>query len=345
MDLRQAYESWRDASRLASHRFSGSMFWRQVNGTDYLKRKIGRSEKSLGHRSPETENIYQSFHDGRKVAKERLRNLTNTIDIQAGIARSVGLGRVPRLIGRLLRLLDQAEILGHIRVVGTNSMFAYEALAGVHLSGEVLATSDIDLLVDARRRLRIIMDGPREKTVLGLLQSLDHSFENVQGKPYRAVNAEGFMVDLIRPQSRPPWKDEPGSLGLSGSDISPSPIEGLQWLVNCEATSTLVIDTRGYPAPIIVPDPRIWMLHKMWLSKRLMREPEKKRRDGEQALIMWRLIKETLPQYVLDDAFVAGLPKPLRESFATMQPAPTSGSPTLEDRPGDDGWEPPQPGW
>jgi hypothetical protein len=215
----------------------------------------------------------------------------------------------------LLRRLERAELLGHVRVVGTNALFAYEALAGVLFSADALATGDIDLLLDARHQLKIVVDEDgAERTVMGLLRTVDRSFEKVSGRPYRAVNKDGFMVDLIRPEPRPDWEPEPGAQALAEGDLDPSPIEGLQWLVNSPAVSVLVVDGRGFPAPMVVPDPRFWLLHKKWLSKRQMRDPDKKQRDGGQAEIMRDLVSRKLPQYPLDADFVRGLPGPLKEA-------------------------------
>ncbi len=69
------------------------MFVREVSGGDYLKRKIGQVEKSLGRRSAETEEILRAFTQGREAARERQDSLAERLDIQAAIGRTVGLGR------------------------------------------------------------------------------------------------------------------------------------------------------------------------------------------------------------------------------------------------------------
>lgn len=344
IDLQQIYEAWHAADEEMRNRFAGHMRWREKGGRDYLFRKIGNREIGLGVKSPATELAYQSFTSGREIARERLSGLVMAMDTQAAVARSVGLGRVPVLVARLLRLLEKTKILGHLRIVGTNAMFAYEALAGIRVSGEVLATGDIDLLLDARRRLRLTAGKSETPTVIGLLRQLDHSFATIPGKPYRVANKDGFMVDLIRPETRPPWKREPGAEPLTPEDLAASPIQGLQWLVHAPPVETVVIDERGYPAPIVVPDPRIWLLHKLWLSNRHMRQEEKKRRDLLQAEMTWRMVTEHLPQYPLDDGFAATLPKALRIQFETLRPQ----APTLSQRDVDDldaGSQPDEPGW
>jgi hypothetical protein len=50
---------------------------------------------------------------------------------QAAVNRALGLGRVPLMNARIIRALDKSGLLGAgIRVVGTNAIYAYEAIAG-----------------------------------------------------------------------------------------------------------------------------------------------------------------------------------------------------------------------
>jgi hypothetical protein len=69
--------------------------------------------------------------------------------------------------------------------------------------------------------------------------------------------------------------------------------------------------------------PRLWLLHKKWLSKRDMRDPEKKQRDLGQAQILWDLVPAKLPQYPIDPDFLNSVPAPLKEAgneLAGIQP-------------------------
>ena len=63
-DTQQTLLAVRDTqARLASTK--GGMHWKTISGAEYLYRTLdGKgAAKSLGRRSPETEQIYQSFHD------------------------------------------------------------------------------------------------------------------------------------------------------------------------------------------------------------------------------------------------------------------------------------------
>jgi len=318
VDLRQAYEAYQSARQFSGH-YAGSMSWRQLRGKDTLLRRIGKSQKSLGQRSPEREAAYEAFVSGKERAELRQSEQAKGLNIQAALAKAAGLGRVPRIVARILRTFDEVQILGHLKVVGTNALFAYEALAGVTFSGDLLATVDVDFVMDSRRRLRIMVPDADERTVTGLLRRVDKSFEIVRGRTYRLANNENFMVDIIRPQPNPAWLDEPGEKPLAEGDVVPSPIEGLQWLVNAPRVEAVAIDDNGYPTPFVVPDPRLWMFHKLWLSRRVMRDAVKKQRDESQALLVRKLLRRYLPQYPIDQAFLAGLPRPLAEIAGRME--------------------------
>ena len=67
--------------------------------------------------------------------------------LERAINRALRLNRVPSIETRILSALDREGLLGkQIFVVGTNALFAYELMAGVLISGDLLATKDIDLL-------------------------------------------------------------------------------------------------------------------------------------------------------------------------------------------------------
>ena len=59
IDTQQAYDAWRAAKADSNRRFAGSMRWGERNGKEYLLRKIGKTERSLGFRSKETEAAYE----------------------------------------------------------------------------------------------------------------------------------------------------------------------------------------------------------------------------------------------------------------------------------------------
>jgi hypothetical protein len=302
------------------------MRWGERNGADYLLRKIGRTETSLGRRSADTERIYEAFAKGRIENQDRLKGLAKRLDELAPVNRAMGLGRVPVIAARILRRCDEAGLLGkHLTIVGTNAMFAYEVAAGVHTQSGLVASGDIDLLYDARRHLSLAVEDVHASGLIGLLRTVDTSFAPVRPGSFRAGNREGYLVDLIRPEARDVMRDrsKPALTELP-EDLQGAAIFGLGWLINSPKMDVTAIDERGYPVRMVVIDPRAFALHKAWISEREDREPVKARRDFEQAqaaaVIATRYLRRPF-----DGPELGALPNSLRELAPRIMEAISSG--------------------
>ena len=114
------------------------------------------------------------------------------------------------MIARIIRALDTAGLLGAgIRVLGTHAIYAYEAAAGVHVDAGLTTTEDVDPLLDARRRLAVMTtEALEDASLIRRRQRIDKSFVRTD-QAFRAVNDEGYLVDLIKPLRNPPWISEP----------------------------------------------------------------------------------------------------------------------------------------
>lgn len=304
IDLRQTYEAYREARRNAA-KYAGGMAWKKVAGHEYLVKVINRrgGTKSLGPRSPETEVVYQEFVAGKARAKEREAALAQSLRELGGMARGVLVNRVPTVVAATLRRLDDYGLLGkNLMVIGTNAMYAYEAMAGVNFDVGLLATTDMDLLWDAGSRLKLALfdEAVADAGVLGVLKKVDSSFAPLSDKgSFRAVNKAGFLVDLVRPTPNPPWKQgDPAQLAVN--DLKPSWLPNIQWLLASEKFHAVVIGQDGLPAPMVCPDPRAFAVYKLWLSQRPDREPAKRRRDELQAKATISLVRDKFPHMHLD---------------------------------------------
>jgi hypothetical protein len=313
IDSRQVHEAFRAASDELRHRFDGSMRWVTRKGRDYLHRKRGKLERSLGPRSDETEALYKAFIDGRERCQTDVERLSERLDQMAPVNRALSLGRVPKLTARILRKLEQHGLLGtHLLVVGTNALFAYEARAGVHLPSELLATQDTDLLWDVRSRIELLVPEVRRHGVLALLQKVDHSFRKRGGRAFRASNRDGYLVDLIRPLDEHVMRSGARrTIGESDDDLHGVPIEGLGWLLNVPRFEAVAMAEDGYPVRIVTVDPRAFALHKLWVADRQDRDPLKRPRDRAQARVAAELGRRWLGLQLDDDA-LSGLPKDVR---------------------------------
>lgn len=322
----QIWEAWLAAEDLRRHSYLGSMGFEHRGAVDYLYRRIGAVGKSLGPRSGHTEDLLARFHQARDENRTRLETLAASLNTQAAILRGLGAGRLPVVAARILRELRLHGRQGGLRVIGTNALYAYEALAGVVFAPDATATGDIDLLQDDRRRLRLLTEARVFTGLTALIQDrVDRSFQGRGPRDYRLTNGEGYMVELIRPEPRPAWRKMPGE--AAPGDLAAAPLIGLQWLVNAPQVTAVVLDARGFPAPMACPDPRHWAAHKLWLSTREDREPVKKGRDRAQGRAVIALLQTRLPQFPLDQAFLAGLPRALADQIAAHLPGATDPTP------------------
>lgn len=315
VDLRQTYGAYREARRNAD-RYAGGLGWKSVGGREYLIKVLNRrgGTRSLGPRTAETEALYADFVAGKARAKEREASLAASVEELAGMARGVFLNRVPSIVSAALRKLDSCGLLGkNLIVIGTNAMYGYEAVAGVHFDAGLLATTDVDLLWDARARLKLgALDGEvAEAGVLAVLRKVDRSFEPVGRGGFRAVNKAGFHVDLVRQAPDPPWKRDEQSRIAEG-DLTPSWLPNIKWLLASEKFNSVVIGQDGLPAPIVLPDPRAFAIYKRWLSDQPDRDPEKKQRDRQQALATIELVRHKFPHLPLDANAERMFPKAAR---------------------------------
>jgi hypothetical protein len=294
--------------------------WVHRGGSEYLYRKIATVETSLGPRNEETEATYDAFIDGRDENKDRLKGLTDRLNQMAPINLAMNLGRAPVHAARVLKACDEYGLLdAGLIVVGTNAIFAYEVLAGVQTSSGLIATGDIDLLFDARRRLSFAVKRElKPNGLIGLIQKADSSFRAIRPRGYRAANREGYFLDLIRPEPRDVLLDElPASLTDHPEDLEAANIAGLGWLVNSPKVEAVAIDERGFPVRLVTVDPRVFALHKAWLSNRENREPLKAKRDREQAEAA-TLIATKYLRLPFDDNNLTALPVSLRRLASTL---------------------------
>jgi hypothetical protein len=314
--LRDAKAAW-DAQR-------GSLTWVESKGHEYLARsyydKAGlRKQTSLGARSPETEKMKTDFEARRAAAEDRWKNLRDTMERQTAVNRALGLGRVPLIGARIMRALDGFGMLGAgIRILGTNAIYGYEAASGVRIDSGLATTEDIDLLFDARGGLTFVGDEDvSESSLMKILQRVDTSFERSK-QTFRAVNRDGYLVDLIKPMQNPPWKEDPDKVGSDPEDLSAVQIEGLDWLQNSPAFEAIAIDEKGEPTRIVAPDPRVWAAHKLWLSRRADRQPLKRQRDAAQAEAVASLVANYLTHLPFDAEQLRMLPKDIVTEAAPL---------------------------
>jgi len=302
INAREVFHALRDAERNARE-FEGRMFWREQDGKEYLVRTSRRgAQTGLGARSPETELIHDNFVERKSVAEQRLAELQERMEKHVRLNRALFVGRVDNTIISILNAIRDAGLDENFSVIGTNALYAYEAAAGVRIEEEHLATEDLDLLWDNRKRLTLTT---REKItgtgLLGILKRIDKTFElRRPTQLYSAMNSAGYQVDLIR-RLGPGSDREPAQLIDSGDDFWAVRARNADWLLSAPKFESVIVGSNGRMANMVTVDPRAFALFKMWMAQDKERDPLKKRRDLGQAGVVVQLVHDYLPQLGFDE--------------------------------------------
>lgn len=277
----------------------GGMYWHagpaSAPDSKYLVRTSpAGAETSLGPRTPETQAIYDKFMQRKQASVERLTGLKAALDQQQRMNRALRVGRVDPLVVALLNRLASTHLSEHFRVVGTHALYAYEAAAGVRLEADALATRDMDLLWDTRKRIIFSTQLARvDSSMLGVLKKVDPTFRIRQGQKYTAVNKDGFEVDIIR---RERTVDDPHPIKLSDADEDLAQARRASVLLDSPGFSAVIVATNGTMARMDTVHPATFVAFKRWMAQQPDRDPLKRRRDVLQADAVQVLLDQYLPQ-------------------------------------------------
>jgi hypothetical protein len=173
IDARACYSAWEDARRqAASPDVTGSMHWRKrQTDREYLIRTTADgSQKSLGRRTPETEQIFKEFTERKEMAEIRLKGLTAALVRHQRMNKSLYIGQAPR------QLIDALSSLpANAVVTSDHALYAYAAAAGVRLRTDLLP-SDTD---PVGLKWEIVDPGPITVGNITIgIRSLDEGLDN-----------------------------------------------------------------------------------------------------------------------------------------------------------------------
>lgn len=295
IDVVAAFEAWEEALKEAEQ-VRGGMYWHKGPGAGYLVRTSpAGSEKSLGPRSAHTEALYEAFQHRKQQAQARLAGLKEAVAKHKRMNRALRVGRVAPLVVQILRRLSEARLGEHFRVVGTHALYAYESAAGVAFDNEAVATRDIDLLGDVRRRMAFATALSRvDSSMIGVLRKVDATFKVRNAQKYTAVNQDGFEVDIIR---RMKQAQDPHPMRLSDDedDFWARGACTAQELLDAPGFSAVIVATDGDMARMNTLDPTAFVRFKRWMGGLPDRDPLKRRRDALQAQCVENVVRDYLP--------------------------------------------------
>lgn len=274
---------------------AGGMYFKRQGDYEYLVRTSpDNRQQRLGARTAETEAIHARFSAQKSRIEARLKSLREALREAERLNKALKVGRVPQIVVAVLRSLHDAGLASHFIVVGTHALYAYESAAGVRIVPGALATQDVDLLWDARKRVRFLADMARlDSSLLDVLRRADPSFERKADQLETAINARGFEVDFLR---RQPEGDDPHPFRFSADEGDLWPVQARRAAVLASAPvfGQVVVSTTGRMALMRTVDPRTFIDFKRWMARQPSRPAPRRRRDARQADIVQALIDEAL---------------------------------------------------
>jgi hypothetical protein len=315
-NLEQAYSFWLD-SRQTLQNMPASLYWAERADSQYLYAKHNATDNgtSLGVRSEATEQQLASFTEEKQLAQERAASADALIQTRAALYRRLRLPTLPDKQAEILRKLDIEGLLGtDLMVVGTNAFSAYEWAANAIFPAGNEATQDFDLTWCRGTPASLVLAGTettkrKRKTLFSILKSIDSSYKITPRKPYQAINAEGYEVELLAAPSCHPLPKEQAF----------APMQTLieqEWLLLGRPVSAVVATVRGRACPLTVPDPRFMALHKLWLADKPERNPAKREKDRRQGDVLMDAVRHFMPaSHPINVDFVLDVPEDLRPTL------------------------------
>lgn len=297
IDAGDLYDGWIDVRRLHQ---KGRLRWKTVAGVDYLYRmNFGNGNgKSLGRRSVETEELFQSS----MVIEEQSKNGWERLLFKGRLMKAAKLPLVSGFVSETLRILDVEGLLGNrLWISGDAAIPAYQMEAGAILSPVSFSPTVLHLEFSPEDREKIL------ELLVDLLRKEDSTWCFNKEREGCLQNKKGFQIEV--------------------SNVLGNFLRSEQ-AVTGKLISHVVCDVYGKPCRIVAPDPRLFALHKLHMANVEGRNPFKREKDLQQADAILTLVEERMPHYPLDEDFRKELAPELSRCLAAWEesrrPSPPS---------------------
>jgi hypothetical protein len=245
-------------ARAAARQYQGGMYWKKQDSYCYLVKTMpDNRQRRIGPRSPDTEAVYKEFVTRKTETEARLASLAGSLRDSERLNKALKVGRVPTVVISVLQAIEEAGLAEYFTVVGTHALYAYESAAGVRIVQSALATQDVDLLWDARRKVQFMADMTRLGTsFLSILQKADPSFRRREDQLSTAINDKGFEIDFLR---RVPQGDDPHPLRLTADegDLWPVQARRANVLTDARRFEHIVVSATGRMALMRTIEPKV----------------------------------------------------------------------------------------
>lgn len=146
--------------RQALDALGGSMFWKSVDGYEYLVQRAGRKQHYLGPRSPETEKKYAEHGSLKKSLKERATSLQEMVATYQRMNRAVHAGSVPSAIIHVLLKLEDIGIGTRSMVLGASAVYAYAQPLGIRIDAIQTSAQHKRLAESAIEQFSLLIEEP-----------------------------------------------------------------------------------------------------------------------------------------------------------------------------------------
>jgi len=297
IDAETVFAAWQKA-RDEALTVRGSMRWRELRGKSTLLRISASGEqKVIGKDNVESRELYDRFVARKIAAEARVKSLRATVAVHQRLNRALRIGRAPAVVVGILNEIERAGHAEHIKTIGTHALFAYEAACGVRIQQGAMATLDVDLFFDTRKRISFFTQMQQnDASFLEIIQRADPSFEVMPDQKQTAVNNKGFQVDIVRRLVR---DGDPHPLRMSDreNDLWAVQIPKSELIESAENFDQLIVSASGEMALMRTIDPVSFVRVKRLVAAAADRDPMKRPKDIVQADIVERLITDYLPQW------------------------------------------------
>lgn len=282
-DVREFWERY-DFLTSLQEKFRGAMGWKTVKGAEYLTQywtdpDAGKKHmRSLGRRSPETEEQKDSFDRSRSEVDKVVAEIKDDLEPLVRVGKALKIGRLEPIAADVLREFARQELLGpRLMVIGSAAMHLYEASAGAFLPRAIMVEGDLDLLSTTKTSSEAFEE------LLPLLRRADKSFELLDDGPV-AINKRGYRVHLHTHRSLRQSMDEL-------AEATDEQLSVLHSLLDLEPVSAATVARDGSPIGMVGMDPRAFALTKHALATMAPdREGATARMDNHQAYATGRLV-------------------------------------------------------
>jgi hypothetical protein len=292
IDSEAIFLEWLRVAKEAK-KFSGGMYFKREGAYEYLVKTFPNNRQSrLGTRDEKTEEMLRAFTEAKQSVDARQRSLRERLVEAERLNKALRVGRVPNLVVDVLNQFELSGLGEHFTVVGTHALYAYETAASVRIEAGALATQDVDLLWDARKRVQFASTMSQlDSSLLKLLQRADPSFQRMEGQLESAINDKGFMVDFIRRMAAD-GDPHPFRFTEDEGDLWPVQAQRAEDFLNTPRYDRVVFSNTGRMALMRTVSPAVFVAFKRWMAGLDNRGAGKRRRDQLQADIVQELLDE-----------------------------------------------------